>query len=166
MSEQKNILRKIRFIIAFFMLALIVSGVTAFPVETELNTICSIAEIDSTTVKDSPAIFGFLLHIKDNLTEINKKTPQFAYGYDWLAFAHLVIAILFIGPFKNPVQNKWVIQWGIIACVAVLPLAFICGPIREIPLYWRFIDCSFGVFGVIPLLICLKWIKKLEQIEK
>jgi hypothetical protein len=38
-----------------------------------------------------------------------------------------------------------------IACVAIIPLAFICGPIRQIPFYWRLIDCSFGVFGIIPL---------------
>ncbi|MBR2261972.1 MAG: hypothetical protein IJ916_09780 [Paludibacteraceae bacterium] len=52
------------------------------------------------------------------------------------------------------------------ACVAILPLAFICGPIRDIPFYWTLIDCSFGVFGIIPLLICLKYIKRLEQEQK
>lgn len=161
----KQLLRKIRLIIAFFMLALIVSGVTAFPVETELKMLCSMAEIDSATVNDSPAIFGFVHTIKESITEINQKTPQIAYGFDWLAFAHLVIAVLFIGPFRDPIRNKWVVQWGMIACISILPLALICGPIREIPLYWRFIDCSFGVFGIIPLLICMKWIKELEGME-
>jgi hypothetical protein len=50
-----------------------------------------------------------------------------------------------------------------IACVAIIPLAFICGSIRQIPLYWRLIDCSFGVFGIIPLYLCRKWIKELEK---
>jgi hypothetical protein len=50
-----------------------------------------------------------------------------------------------------------------IACVSILPLAFICGPIRQIPFYWRLIDCSFGVFGIIPLLLCMKYIKALEK---
>ena len=36
---------------------------------------------------------------------------------------------------------------GIAACLAVIPLALICGPIRGIPFYWRLIDCSFGVIG-------------------
>ena len=94
---------------------------------------------------------------------MNQNFPQLAYGYDWLAFAHLVIALMFIGPFRDPVRNKWVIQWGMIACVAILPLAFICGPIRQIPIYWTLIDCSFGVFGIIPLLFCMKLINRLEK---
>ena len=74
-----------------------------------------------------------------------------AYGTDWLAFAHLVIAVAFIGPLLDPVRNRWVITFGMIACVMVLPLALICGPIRGIPLYWQLIECSLGVFGIIPL---------------
>jgi hypothetical protein len=31
--------------------------------------------------------------------------PWLAYGTDWLAFAHIVIAVFFIGPFVDPVQN-------------------------------------------------------------
>jgi hypothetical protein len=37
----------------------------------------------------------------------------------------------------------------------VLPLALICGPLRGIPIYWRLIDCSFGVLGAVPLVYCL-----------
>lgn len=158
-----NDLQKVRGIIAFFMVALVVSGVTAFPIETELNLLCFLFKIDSETVKTMPDIFGFLYSTKENITEMNNQAPQLAYGYDWLAFAHLVIALIFIGPFRDPIRNKWVIQWGILACVGILPLAFICGIIREIPLYWRFIDCSFGVFGVIPLLLCLKYIGRMEK---
>jgi len=84
-----------------------------------------------------------------------------AYGYDWLAFAHIVIALFFIGPLKDPVKNIWVIEWGMLACVAVLPLAFIAGGVRGIPFYWKCIDCSFGIFGIIPLYLLRKWIKKL-----
>lgn len=156
-------LQKVRAIIVFFMVALVVSGATAFPVESELKLLCSILNINAETAKESPAIFGFVYSIKESLTEVNQNFPQLAYGYDWLAFAHLVIALMFIGPFRDPVRNKWVIQWGMIACVAILPLAFICGPIREMPLYWTFIDCSFGVFGIIPLILCMKYIKLLEK---
>ncbi|MBR5374724.1 MAG: hypothetical protein IK131_08660 [Paludibacteraceae bacterium] len=156
-------LQKVRAIIVFFMVALVVSGATAFPVESELKLLCSVLNINAETIKDSPAIFGFVYSMKESITEVNLHTPQLAYGYDWLAFAHLVIALMFIGPFRDPVRNKWVIQWGMIACVAILPLAFICGPIREMPLYWTFIDCSFGVFGIIPLILCMKYIKLLEK---
>jgi len=47
-----------------------------------------------------------------------------------------------------------------IACVAIIPLAFIAGTIRDIPLHWRLIDCSFGVFGIIPLIISYKLVKQ------
>ena len=68
-----------------------------------------------------------------------------SYGTDWLAFAHFVIAILFVGPFRDPQKNIWVIQFGLIASFLIIPFAFIAGAVREIPLFWRIIDCSFGV---------------------
>jgi len=37
----------------------------------------------------------------------------------------------------------------------------IAGPVRQIPIFHIIIDCSFGVAGIIPLLICRNWIKKL-----
>ncbi|MEP6712755.1 MAG: hypothetical protein ABJA37_10080, partial [Ferruginibacter sp.] len=85
------------------------------------------------------------------------------YGYDWLAFAHLVIAMAFMGPYKDPVKNKWISDWAILACVAIFPLAFIAGPIRHIPVFHILIDCSFEVLALIPLFICRKWIKQLEK---
>jgi hypothetical protein len=64
------------------------------------------------------------------------------------------------------VRNKWVLQFGVIACVAVPFLAFIAGPIRGIPLPWRLIDSSFGLFGAIPLLISLNRVKRLETQQR
>jgi len=34
---------------------------------------------------------------------------------------------------------------------------------RGIPFYWRLIDCTFGVLGAIPLLICLRWVRQIER---
>ena len=82
-----------------------------------------------------------------------RQYPFLAYGTDWLAFAHLVIAAAFWGPIRDPVRNQWVVDFGILACLAVIPLALICGPIRGIPPGWRLVDCSFGVVGLIPLVI-------------
>jgi hypothetical protein len=79
-----------------------------------------------------------------------------------LAFAHFVLAILFIGPYKNPVKNKWVIEFGMIACILIIPFAFVAGYYRGIPIYWRLIDCSFGVIGILPLWYCYRKIKFLE----
>lgn len=85
-----------------------------------------------------------------------------AYGTDWLAFAHLVIAVAFIGPYRDPVRNSWVVTFGIIACIGIIPLALIAGAVRGIPLYWRLIDCSFGVFGAIPLWLVRRDIAMLQ----
>jgi hypothetical protein len=104
--------------------------------------------------------------VNEGLTATNGRYPFLAYGTDWLAFAHLIIAVAFIGPYIDPVRNKWVITFGLIACAGVLPLAFIAGAIRGIPLPWRLIDCSFGVVGSVPLLICRRAIAALERAEK
>ena len=64
-------------------------------------------------------------------------------------------------------RDKWnaELQFGVIACAAVPALALIAGPLRGIPLPWRIIDCSFGVFGAIPLLLCLRHVRALEQLS-
>lgn len=146
----------IRYYLVFFIIALILSGLTAFPLETELALIVEYSTYLPETLKN------YLTQIYLALVETNSKYPFLAYGTDWLAFAHIVIAIAFIGPLLNPIKNIWVVEFGMIACILVIPLAMIAGSIRGIPLYWRLIDCSFGVFGIIPLYFCRLAIKKLE----
>jgi hypothetical protein len=73
-----------------------------------------------------------------------------------------VIAVAFFGPYIDPVRNKWVITFGLIACVGVIPLALIAGAIRGIPLPWRLVDCSFGFFSSVPLLFIRQSICALE----
>lgn len=91
--------------------------------------------------------------------------PFIAYGTDWLAYAHLMIAVLFIGPLRDPIRNVWVIQFGLIACVAIIPVALIAGPVHHIPMWWSAVDMSFGVFGIVPLLLALHYIRRLETIS-
>jgi hypothetical protein len=88
-----------------------------------------------------------------------------AYATDWLAFAHLVIAAAFWGPFRDPVRNRWVVDWAMLACVGVLPLALVCGEVRGIPWFWRAVDMSFGVFGIVPLLIVRRNIGALAALD-
>ena len=44
----------------------------------------------------------WLVTVRDALIATNDRYPFLAYGYDWLAFAHLVIAVAFVGPFAIP----------------------------------------------------------------
>ena len=76
-----------------------------------------------------------------------------------------MLAIVFWGPIKDPVNNIWVIQFGLIACVLVIPLALIAGQVRGIPFGWRLIDCSFGVFGLLPLGYAIQLTKRLQSAD-
>lgn len=163
--QRAEALHKIRFWLIVFMAGLFISGITAFPLQSELSLTLSVLE----TVHVRPAaqavsLLPWIARVYHALSETNAHYPFLAYGTDWLAFAHLLLAVLFIGPYFNPVRNKWVITFGIIACAGIIPLALVAGHIRGIPLPWRLIDCSFGIFGVIPLLRCRQLSSVLELV--
>jgi hypothetical protein len=162
--DQPDSLRRIRFWLILFIVGLFLSGVTAFPLQTELGWFNSFLHIDSLRpLAQSTGPLPWIERGHQALSDTNARDPFLAYGTDWLAFAHLVIAVAFIGPYIDPVRNKWIITFGLIACAGVIPLALIAGPIREIPFPWRLIDCSFGIFGCIPLLRCRRLILDLEE---
>lgn len=148
--------RHIRLLLIFFMTALFFSGLTAIPIDAELRFLLGYFRQDT-------QMHAWLDKVLNAYTDVKDKHPFFLYGYDWLAFAHFILAILFIGPYRDPVRNIWVIQFGLIACILILPLAFIAGHFRHIPFGWQLIDCSFGILGFIPLWICYTKIKKLEK---
>jgi hypothetical protein len=151
-------LRRIRRRIIFFIVALVLSGITAFALETEMSWLEEVWPFSR-----AGDLYGWVDRVYLALRDSNSRFPFLAYGYDWLAFAHLVIAVAFVGPLRDPVRNKWVIVFGMIACLMVFPLAFIAGAVRGIPIFWRLIDCSFGVVGLVPLALCYRIIVKLEE---
>jgi len=104
----------------------------------------------------------WLVEIRDTLAQTQAQHRFLFYGTDWLAFGHFVIAIAFVGALRDPIRNRWLFDFGLIACVLVIPFALLFGGLREIPIWWRLIDCSFGVFGFIPLWLCRKWTGELE----
>jgi hypothetical protein len=163
-SETVGLIRRIRVWLAIFIVGLVLSGLTAFPLEREtamLNQMLGVAA--APPVGGESGLHVWLRRVQEGIVRTNRDYPFMAYGTDWLAFGHLVIAVAFLGPLFDPVRNKWVLVFGVIACVGVLPLALIAGSIRGIPFYWRLIDCSFGVIGVLPLLICLRYVRRIEQ---
>ncbi len=158
--------RRIRLLIVFFMLALVASGLTAsFPLEAELGLLDRAVGEGSAVEAWLPSLARWISYVHDGVTQTYSQYPFMAYGTDWLAFAHIVIAVAFIGPLRDPVKNVWVIEFGMIACLLVIPLALICGPMRGIPWFWCLVDCSFGIFGVVPLLITRRYIKRLEALQ-
>jgi hypothetical protein len=159
MKNEDRLRKQIRNLILLFIVGLVLSGVTAFPIETEL------AFVNANIASFPQSFQNWINEVYLAVKSTNEKFPYLSYGTDWLAFAHLVIAVAFIGPLKDPSKNIWVIQFGMIACVMVFPLAFIAGAIRGIPFYWQLIDCSFGVFGFALLYYCHNRILKLEKIS-
>jgi hypothetical protein len=131
---------------------LVLSGVTAFPLLLEMRLLAALMPL-------SP----WLRTVREGLESAHAAYPWMAYGTDWLAFAHIAIAVFFIGPLRDPVRNRWVLQAGLVCCALVPVLALLAGPVRGIPLHWRLIDCSFGVLGAIPLLYCLRLTRELER---
>jgi hypothetical protein len=161
---EPNHLHRIRFWLAIFILGLVLSGITAFPLQSELGWLVSI--LNSATLQPiakSTHLLPWIERVNQAIRVTNAQFPFLAYGTDWLAFAHLVIATAFIGPFLDPVRNKWVITFGLVGCAGVIPLALIAGHCRGIPVPWRLVDCCFGIFGSVPLLICKRSISALEH---
>jgi hypothetical protein len=139
---------------------LALSGITAFPIETELRTLVHV------TSGYHGFLHNWLTTVYNAVRYTNHHYPYLSYGTDWLAFAHLLLAVLFIGPLKDPLKNSWIIEFGMIAAIAIFPLAFIAGEIRGIPVFWRIIDCAFGVVALTVLLPCYRMIKKIERIDE
>ncbi|KAA6213602.1 hypothetical protein CP973_30790 [Streptomyces albofaciens JCM 4342] len=166
MEGREALRRRIRIWLIVFIVGLVLSGLTAFPLVTEIRWADELLRSDASPIADRlPGLAEWIGRAREGLEATDAKYPFMLYGTDWLAFAHLVIAVAFYGPFRDPVRNIWVIDFGVIACAGIIPLALICGPIRGIPFYWQLIDMSFGVFGVIPLLVVRRMIKRLEAYE-
>ncbi|MEO5917304.1 MAG: hypothetical protein ABIS50_23950 [Luteolibacter sp.] len=150
-----------------FIIGLAISGLTAFPLLLELRLLGRLLDAAPDSLpQDHGGLAFWIITVRNGLEATYAGYPWIAYGTDWLAFGHLVIAGFFVGPLINPLSSKSTLWTGIAACVAVIPLAMICGPLRGIPLYWRLIDCSFGVIGIIPLIYCLRLLKRIEAGEK
>ena len=157
---------RFRWVLGSFIVGLVLSGVTAFPLLHELELLASWAGVPATGVgQDATGMQWWIGTVRDGLRDVHERYPWLPYGTDWLAFGHIVIAMFFVGPWLRPVANAWVLKVGLVACAGIVPLALICGPIRGIPFYWQMIDCSFGVVGAIPLGYCLRISRRLSAAE-
>lgn len=148
-----------------FIGGLLVSGITAFPLLAEMRLLTSWLDLsDATSPAGHTGLSFWILTVKFGLEDVYSRFPWIAYGTDWLAFGHIAIALFFVGPLIRPWESRSTLLAGMAACILVIPLALICGQIRGIPFYWRLIDCSFGVFGIIPLLYCFSLLRHIPSI--
>lgn len=158
-------LRRYRIALAIFIAGLIASGISALPLRWELSILDRWLgpSAEATTLSNHIGLGGFISWVHSGITQTYAQFPFFGYGTDWLAFGHFVIAAFFVLPFIDPVRYRAVLRVGLAACGGVVVLALISGPIRGIPFFWTLIDCSFGIFGAIPLLYCLRLTTKIEK---
>ena len=152
-------LARYRISLGVFIFGLVVSGLTAFPLLAEMRL------LDGWLGSSESGLARWIDTIRHGLEATYAVYPWIAYGTDWLAFGHLVIALFFIVPFRDPLPNRWVLVVGMISCAGVIPLAMIAGAVRGIPVWWRLIDCSFGVIGIIPLVYCLRLLPAIRAQE-
>jgi hypothetical protein len=152
----------IRICLIIVIVGLVVSGVTAFPLREELTVGRDI--LGNTGLSTTfPDLAFWVQRVAEGLDVTGTDYPFLAYGTDWLAFAHLAIAVAFVGPLIDPVRNVWVTIWGLIMCAGIVPLALIAGASRGLPLGWQLIDISFGVVAAVPLTIALVLTRRLAR---
>jgi hypothetical protein len=166
-DQLPSLVFRYRLSMAVFLFGLIVSGLTAFPLLWELEILCRWFGVPESV--DGGSLDGvpyWLARIRDGLRANHEHSPFMAYVSDWLAFAHLAIAVFFIGPLVQPALHRWTLWSGIIACIGVVPLAHIAGPMRGIPIGWRWLDCMFGIFGSLPLIYCLMLQKRICDLQR
>jgi hypothetical protein len=167
MNPETSLLRRIKLFTWIFIVGLVLSGATAIPLQWELDVITKVLGISgATSAETANGLQHWLLKVREGLDDTYAKYPFIAYGTDWLAFGHFMIALVFVGALRDPVRNKWLYAFGMLACVALVPYALIMGQLRGIPIYWGLIDISFGVFGFIPVYLCHKWVSQVEALRK
>ncbi len=157
MTDADRLRQRIRVWLWLFIVGLAVSGLTAIPLRWEIDFLARLVGYGDS------GLAHWVLRVRDGVGETDARFPFLAYGTDWLAFGHLMIAVAFVGALRDPVRNVWVITFGMIACV--VPWALVFGPLRGIPFFWRLIDCSFGVVGIVPLWLCRRDAQTLERLE-
>jgi hypothetical protein len=93
-----SLIYKIRIRIWIIIIGLTLSGLTAFPIETELRWLYEHVMINPEFMRE------WLFAVYHAVKYTNQTYPYLSYGTDWLAFAHLLFAVLFVGALKDPVK--------------------------------------------------------------
>jgi len=146
-----------------FISGLVLSGLTAIPLEWELGLLADWFGVRDGIGEGTTGLALWIGRVYEGLQDVSATHPFMAYGFDWLAFGHLMIALVMVGAWIDPVRNKWLFTFAKMACVLVIPWAFVFGAMRGIPVPWRLIDCSFGVLGLVPLILAERAAARMER---
>ena len=164
---ERTLEKRIRWLLAFVMCGLVASGATAIPLRSEVIWLTTVLGAGPDARPESHSgLMSWLLRVREALVATDRQYPFLFYGTDWLAFAHFAIAFAFIGPLRDPVRNSWVVTFGLAASAGVVACAMVAGWARGIPFYWRVLDSLFGIGAAVPLLMCRRYILRLEHLRR
>ncbi|MEO6183561.1 MAG: hypothetical protein ABIP71_10790, partial [Verrucomicrobiota bacterium] len=102
MQNRANVLlRRIRILTWFFIIALVFSGLTAIPLQWELDPAANLLGASNASAQQvTSGLVKWVLKVREALHQTNAAYPFLAYGTDWLAFGHIAIAIGFLGALR------------------------------------------------------------------
>ncbi|MEH1127398.1 hypothetical protein [Micromonospora sp. CPCC 206061] len=81
-------LTRVRVWLAVFVIGLVASGVTAFPLESETRLLARLIHADwSPAPEHLPGLVDWIDRVHQGVVQTNQDYPFLAYGTDWLAFA-------------------------------------------------------------------------------
>ncbi len=147
--------------LAIVVLGLVLSGATIWPMEWELSTLIALLWGDAPATQGS--VHAFLVRVLDSWRTVEQDSPFLLYGFDWLAFAHIMLAVLFAMTMRDPVRNIMVLRFGLVCCACVLVLAAVFIPLRGIPYAWMLVDMAFAPACALPLWLGLRDLQRLES---
>src|SRR5438874_13677931 len=92
MNSAELLRRRIQWLTWIVIAGLFFGGATAIPLQTELNWVVRVVGADQPA---AGGISQWLVRVRDALNDIYARYPFMAYGTDWLAFGHFMIALAF-----------------------------------------------------------------------
>lgn len=165
MAGQERTRTVVRLYLALFLLVILFGLHTVVFVESETALMAEYVGKGTMVETIWPGFSAWIEHLHTAFALTYTSFPVVAYCMDWLAYVCIVLAIFVLGAIRDPVRNIWIVKAFIIGCALAFLLPLIMGPVRGIPVFWRWIDSSFGALGFLFLLLPYRLIRRLEANE-
>ncbi len=152
--------RRIRWTLGLIIASLLLSGLGTIPLQWLVGVLCRMLLANRDLHELAPGLVAWVEGVLAQLTGAAQQT-LLNYTLDWLSLAQVAVALVFIGPWRAPVRNAWVVDWGLISCgliVVAAPLAVLW---RGIPVAWAVVDVLLGVGGFAGLWLCRRDLRHL-----
>ena len=89
--------RKVQILLVLYGLALIAIGLATIPLQVEIAVLENVTGDRSALEEVWPAMAHWISRVQEGVSRAYGTYPFLQYGTDWLAFAHVVIGIAFLG---------------------------------------------------------------------